>query len=403
MYHHNPDARSAGRYPAEFLSLLSAQGARESQRCLASWDRLAQGATPIYNLPKLAEQLNLGAVSIKDESCRSPLKSFKVLGAPYALAQWIGRKYPDWEVQQVLAGGYRDYLATQTVISATDGNHGRALAAAAQSAGCRCVIVLHAEVSLEREQAIADYGAEIVRVDGNYDASVSEAAQLAASHDWQVISDTSYAGYEAVPRDVMQGYALIAAEVVEHIDSTGQRPYTHLVLQGGVGGLAAGVASYLWEHYGSDCPQFIVVEPRQADCLYQSALRGTPSAATGSVDSLMAGLACGEPSPLAWRVLQDAVDHFVLVEDDRAVQAMRALATGLYGDIPLVAGESGAAGLAALMAISETPSLAATIGLDRHSRLLLLNTEGATAPKIYSDCVGMDEDQVLALQQQWQS
>ena len=246
----------------------------------------------------------------------------------------------------MLQGEYADALRDWVVISATDGNHGRALAAAARSAGCRCVIVLHAHVGQEREDAIAALGAEIVRVPGDYDASVREAQRLAAQHGWQVVSDTSYEGYEQVPRDVMQGYAVIATEVMEQAGDR-EPPFTHVVLQGGVGGFAAAIVSALWQAYGAQRPAFIVVEPVQADCLAQSALAARPARASGSVDSVMAGLACGETSPLAWRFLQPAVETFVTVEDEVAVQAMRILAQGSEDDPPVLAGESGGAGVAA--------------------------------------------------------
>lgn len=286
---------------------------------------------------------------------------------------------------RLMAGDYRRELGGFTVISATDGNHGRALAAAAQALGCRCVIVLHARVSTEREQAIAAYGAEIVRIAGNYDASVAEAARLATENGWQVVSDTSYAGYEDIPRDVMQGYAVLAAEAVEQ--AAGGR-FTHVFLQGGVGGLAAGVASYLWELQGEARPVFVIVEPRQADCLFQSARTGEPVSATGAVDSVMAGLACGETSPLAWRFLRPCADWFMTIEDAEAVAAMRVLAVGGEHDLPIVAGESGVAGLAGLMALCREPALAERAGLDAASRVLVINTEGDTAPSVYDSLVG---------------
>ena len=186
-------------------------------------------------------------------------------------------------------------LRDDTVISATDGNRGRGLAAAARDAGCPCVIALHALVSAERDRAIAALDARIVRVAGNYGDSVQEAARLAAAHGWQVISDTSYEGYEDIPRDVMQGYGAIAAEITEQAG-----PFSHVILQGGVGGLAAGLTSCWWELLGAARPRFIVVEPAQADCLLQSAIQARAAHATGSVDSVMAGLARGEASPLAW-------------------------------------------------------------------------------------------------------
>jgi diaminopropionate ammonia-lyase family len=287
------------------------------------------------------------------------------------------------------------------VISATDGNHGRALAAAARSMGCRCVVVLHAHVSAEREAPIAALGAEVVRVTGNYDESVQEAARLAEVNGWQVVSDTSYDGYEEIPRDVMQGYGIIVDELLETTPMGGPCPYTHVVLQGGVGGMAAGVVSHFWERYGAVRPTFIVVEPEQADCLLQSARRGRPSQATGSVDSVMAGLACGETSPLAWRFLQPSIDVFMTVSDDDAVDAMRALAKGDAGDMPVVSGESGAAGLAGLTVLAGDAEARRHAGLEATSRVLLLNTEGATAPALFQALTGLHADEVRSAQARW--
>jgi len=291
------------------------------------------------------------------------------------------------------------------VISATDGNHGRGLAAAAGDAGCHCVIVLHAEVSQEREDAIAAYGARIVRIGGDYDDSVEEAARLAAENGWQVVADTSYDGYEEIPRDVMQGYGIISEEVTEQLAQKNiYKEYTHIFLQGGVGGLPAGVIAYFWELHGEQRPRFIVVEPAQADCLLQSALQGTAARASNdSIDSVMAGLACGAASPLAWRFLKQSVDHFMTVEDDGVASAMRLLAQGSERDVPVLAGESGVAGLVALQALAEAPALAEQIGLDASSRVLIINTEGATAPQLYRQLVGEEPEAVLQRQSAWLS
>ena len=347
----------------------------------------------------------MAQVSVKDESVRSPLASFKALGAPIALVRQLLRLHPGLDPAAVLSGRYAAQLQGYTVVSATDGNHGRALAAAAQDAGCACVIVLHAHVSAEREQAIARFGARIVRIAGNYDESVHEAARLAAANGWQVVSDTSYAGYEDIPRDVMQGYGTIAAELIEQTGAQAGQPgaFTHVFLQGGVGGLAAGVAATLWEYQGAARPCCIVVEPAQADCLMQSALQGRPARATGSVDSVMAGLACGETSPLAWRFLDPGIDHFMTVEDSAAIAAMRTLAAGSAQDVPIVAGESGAAGLAALQVLRSDPALAAQAGLDAQARVLLINSEGATAPQVYQELVGEAAASVAARQTRWQA
>ena len=392
-------------YPDDLRDIMDIQKAAEGRIWLSAWPRLNEKGTPLYSLPDLAAALGVADILVKDESERSVLGSFKALGAPIALVRLILRRFPQqrFEARGLLAGEYRSALAGFTVISATDGNHGRALAAAAQSVGCRCVIVLHAQVSLEREAAIAAYGAEIVRISGNYDESVAEAAALAERNGWLVVSDTSYEGYEEIPRDVMQGYGNIAAEVVEATAAPGGAgpAFSHVFLQGGVGGLAAGIASYLWELYGERRPTFVVVEPEQADCLYQSAIAGKATRATGSVDSVMAGLACGETSPLAWRFLQPSVDFFMTVQDDDAVGAMRRLAAGSARDIPLVAGESAVAGLAGLVRIVASPGLAAEVGIDARSRVLIISTEGATAPSVYADLVGETAASVLSRQHAW--
>jgi len=395
--------RSARRpYDPVLRGLLSVAEGRAARARLSTWSGLSGAATPSWSLPGLARALGIAELTVKDESSRSSLGSFKALGAPNALVKLIQRRFADrhWTPADLLAGRHVQALAGFVVISATDGNHGRALAAAANSVGCRCVIVLHAHVSTEREQAIADFGAEIVRITGDYDESVNEAARLAAVNAWEVVSDTSYEGYEEVPRDVMQGYGVIAAELVESTTDA-ECPWTHVILQGGVGGMAAGIVSGLWDRYGERRPTFIVVEPEQADCLLQSAIAGAPARASGSVDSVMAGLACGETSPLAWRFLEPSIDVFMTVSDVQAERAMRDAASGLHGDVPILAGESGIAGLAALQQLMPSAEGRRAAGLEGRSRVLLINTEGATAPSVYAGIVGRPAADVLDAQRRW--
>jgi N-carbamoyl-L-amino-acid hydrolase len=398
----NPLARRSP-YDADLQAVMNLATARQSRAWLRPWAGLNPEPTPRWDLPRLAARLGVAQIALKDESTRSPLASFKTLGAPIALLRLILRRWPEagFTPESLWAGRHAAQLRDYTVISATDGNHGRALAAAAQSLGCRCVIVLHAQVSLEREAPIAALGAQIVRIAGNYDDSVVEAARLAAAHGWQVVSDTSYEGYEDIPRDVMQGYAVVADEVLDSAPPGNACPYTHVLLQGGVGGMAAGLASVFWERYGAQRPTLVVVEPSQADCLQQSALQGAPARATGTVDSVMAGLACGETSPLAWRFLQPSIDGFLTVDDAAAEAAMRLLGEGVGGDVPVVSGESGAAGLAGLMALLQDPAQARAMGLDAQSRVLLISTEGATAPGVFQAIVGRSAEAVLAAQRDW--
>lgn len=401
----NPRA-SRCTYPTNLQEVMSVSSAHESRDWLSSWEHLSQNATPLWELPGIAEELGIARFWVKDESTRSPLASFKALGAPIALIRLILRLMPQesFDPKGLITGQYQERLRDFTVISATDGNHGRALAAAAQSVGCKCVIVLHANVSTEREAAIAEYGARIIRIEGNYDESVEHTATVAEQNGWPVVSDTSYEGYEIVPRDVMQGYGTIAAELIEQTTGNAKAacPFTHVFLQGGVGGMAAGISSYLWEVYQDQRPIFVMVEPHQADCLYQSAVQGRPAKATGSVDSVMAGLACGETSPLAWRFLEPSVDFFLTISDDDAVSAMRRLARGSATDIPIVAGESGVAGLAALQILVSDSETAKKVGIDSDSRVLIISTEGATAPTVYESLVGESGEAVIARQRQWQ-
>lgn len=404
----NPRAQRAP-YPDALRSIMNIEAADQSHAWLKQWPLISPTATPCRSLTELAQQLGIAALFVKDESHRSDLGSFKALGAPIALVRLVLRAYPaaGFTAGTLFRGEHAAALHDFTVISATDGNHGRALAAAARSIGCRCVIVIHRHVSDERRLAIEQFGAEVVRIDGGYDDSVQEAATLAEVNRWHVVSDTSYEGYETIPRDVMQGYGAIAAEAIaqniahKHSDVANAAPWSHVFIQGGVGGLAAGIVSYMAEYFGERRPAFVMVEPVQADCLYQSALLGVAAHASGSVDSVMAGLACGDTSPLAWRFLATHVDFFMTVDDSQAVDAMRVLATGAARDVPIVAGESGAAGLAGLIDVAGNTASRELIGLDNNARVLLINTEGATAPALYRQLIGRSAEDVLTAQKQW--
>jgi len=238
----NPHAMRCA-YPVPLQQLLNIDQAAESRRWLSGWRALFGSPSPLWALPGLARQLGVAHIGLKDESSRSPLASFKVLGAPVALLRLILRQWPDagFSPADLLAGRHAAQLKDWVVISATDGNHGRALAAAARG-GLPLCVVLHAQVSPEREAPIAALGAEIVRITGNYDASVQRPPAWRRCTAGMSCSDTSYPGYEDVPRDVMQGYAVIADELWQ-ADPAPRPDYTHVILQGGVGGFAAGVLS----------------------------------------------------------------------------------------------------------------------------------------------------------------
>ena len=360
------------------IVVLPEPGFRRARAEISSWAGYAP--TKLHDLPDIARQAGFAAVRLKDEGSRFELGSFKALGGAYAVAQVLCAEFSRIGVannansEDLVAGRYADAARRITVTSATDGNHGRSVAWGAQRFGCACVIFVHATVSAGRVDAIARYGAEVRRVAGNYDDSVREASRVAAAEGWFVVSDTSWEGYTAIPVEVMQGYRLMADEAADQWQGA---PPTHAFIQGGCGGAAAAVSVHLRSRYAPP-PALIVAEPDRAACLFASAERGALTVIPGELDTLMAGLACGEPSLLAWHELDRAAAAFMAVPDAAAVACMRLLAKA-----GIVAGESGVAGLAGLLLAAADPGARATLGLSERSRVLLFSTEGATDPLVY--------------------
>jgi diaminopropionate ammonia-lyase len=242
-------------------------------------------------------------------------------------------------------------------------------------------------VSVVREEAIAKYGAIVNRIKGNYDESVHIAAEVAESNGYYVVSDTSYEGYTDIPKDVMQGYTVMVDEAMKQMEEVP----THVFLQGGVGGFPAAVVSYLVESL--DCPPiFVVVEPTNADCLFQSAVNGEPTVVHGDLDTVMAGLACGEVSLLAWSILESYVPHFLTIHDDSVSKTMQLLANR---DKPIIAGESAVAGLAGFLIATNDDSLKSKLMLNENSRILFFGTEGDTDETMYKQLVGRSSEEVM--------
>ena len=260
-------------------------------------------------------------------------------------------------------------------------------------AAARCVVFLPGPVSVGRERAIAAQGAAIVRIAGSYDEAVRACADEAQAKGWLLVSDTSHAGGDEAPSRVMHGYTMLVDEIGDAL--AGATP-THLFVQAGVGGLAAAVIGAFRQDLGADSPKGVVVEPATADCLYQSALAGRPSPASGNLDTVMACLAAAEVSPLAWRVLDCAAFAFMALDDAVAVDAMRFAAAPLAEDPALVLGESGAASLGGLIAAAGDPAARAALGLGEASQVLVIGSEGATDPEIYRHLVGRDPAAVAA-------
>jgi len=372
-----------GAWPAALDEILHPDVVQRALDEIRQWPGYAP--TPLRSLDGLAGELGLGGIWYKDEAPRFGLGSFKALGGAYAvlnlLAEQLGADFAD-----IRAGGLASAASAITVATATDGNHGRSVAWGAQQFGCHCVIYIHAEVSEGRKAAMEAFGAEVVRVDGNYDESVRRAAADAAANGWHIVSDTSYPGYTELPRHVMAGYTLMLDEVCAQLPA-GTR-LSHSIAQGGVGGLAGAVCGYFWQRFGAQRPRSLIVEPAFADCLYQSAMAGRATAVDIREETLMAGLSCGEVSYLGWQILSRGTHDFLSINDDTVAPSMRLLADGAGGAAPLVAGESAIAGLALLIAAMQRPELAAALGLDGASQVLLIGTEGATDAAIYQQLVG---------------
>ncbi len=321
--------------------------------------------TPLVELPSLAKEFGVARLAIKDESKRFGLNAFKVLGASWAVHRFMRGK----------SGSF-------TFATATDGNHGRAVAWSAKRLGQKAVIFVPSNTVKARIAAIQGEGAEVVVVDGTYDETVKRAAADAAKNGWQVISDTAYPGYVEIPRWIMEGYLTLFRE----IESQSEGEWDVCLLQAGVGGLAC--AGALHFRRAGKKTVLLSVEPTDADCLAESIASpdGSMREARGKQNSIMAGLNCGTPSMLAWPVIRATFAGFLAVDDSWAEDAMKRLAkTGV------VSGESGAAGLAGLAALCTDPALAAArreSALAPDARVLLVSTEGDTDPANYRRIVG---------------
>jgi diaminopropionate ammonia-lyase len=350
--------------------------------------------TPLKRLSNLASRLGLGSIWVKDESARFRLNAFKALGGSFAIYRFICEKVnrPNLSYADLMSEEIRAELGDITFTSATDGNHGKGLAWATRKLEFPCIIYVHKNTTQARIAAIAEYGAEVRVVDGNYDDAVRQCERDARANGWQVISDTSWPGYEDVPKWVMQGYTTLLAETQEQFAAQGIVKPTHIFLQAGVGAFAAAMIAFYEKLFGDAAPISVVVEPREAACLYHSVDvdDGQPHSISGDLDTIMAGLACGEPSPLAWDILRDCADFIVTAPDYVAAKGMRMYGVPLRGDPYVISGESGAVTLGALAFIMEYEGAAALreqLQLNENSRVLLINTEGNTDPDYFRNVV----------------
>ena len=349
--------------------------------------------TELKKLNHLAEYLRVGAFYVKDESYRFGLNAFKGLGGSYCIGKYIGEKcgIPEEQLtyEKLKSEEVRKDTEQLTFVTATDGNHGRGIAWTAHELGIKAVVYMPNGSAEERLENIRKLGAEASITDLNYDDTVRFAAQCEKEKGWVLVQDTAWEGYEKIPTWIMQGYTTMALEAIEQLQ--GERP-THIFLQAGVGAMAGAVAAFFADYYQEAKPAIVIVEPNKADCIYCTAEAndGKIRIVTGDMDTIMAGLACGEPCTVGWEMLKRYADYFVSMPDKVAAKGMRVLGNPLTGDERIISGESGAATtgfVTELMTNESLEYLRKTLGMNEESKVLCFSTEGDTDKKNYRDIV----------------
>jgi diaminopropionate ammonia-lyase len=383
---------NAMAYKGEKVSIefLGEEEIRKARRFHESFPQYTK--TPLVNLRNLAERLGVQGIYVKDEAHRFGLNAFKVLGGSYAIGRYLGQRLgkdiSELSYNELTSEAVREQLGEITFVTATDGNHGRGVAWTANKLKQKSVVYMPKGSSPERLSNIVKEGAEASIVDMNYDDAVRLAAQNAKKQGWVVVQDTAWEGYEEIPTWIMQGYGTMASEALDQLRELGVEKPTHIFIQAGVGSLASAVQGYFASIYKEECPVIVVVESDMAACLFKGvdAEDGAPRIVTGDMPTIMAGLACGEPNTIAWKVLRDYSNFFVACSDWVSAKGMRILGNPLKGDAPVISGESGAvtAGLvAAIMQYSDMKELRERLHLNENSKVLLFSTEGDTDPDMY--------------------
>ncbi len=357
--------------------------------------------TPLASLEHAAKRLGLKGLFVKDESYRFGLNAFKVLGGSYAvaceIAKAVGRDISEMDYPYLTGECLREEFGQATFFTATDGNHGRGVAWSARQLGQKAVVLMPEGTVKARFDNIAREGAKVTIEDANYDECVRRASALAAQAEHGfVVQDTAWEGYEETPCRIMQGYGTMADEAAQQLREAGHERPTHVLIQAGVGSLAGAVQGYYANLYGEKGPKVILLEADAADCHYQSALAadGRIRIVTGELNTMMAGLACGEPNPISFDLLKNHAACFVSCPDWVSASGMRLLARPDEGDPAIVSGESGAIGMGFIAAVMTEPQYAElreAAGLDEDSVVLMFSTEGATDPENYRRIVEKDE------------
>ena len=347
----------------KILNSLSKKDIDEAYSSISGWK--GYSPTPLIELNKLSKELNLNKIFYKDESKRFDLKSFKALGGAYA-------------VEKISKGNKEIVVAT-----ATAGNHGRSVAWGAKRLGLKCKIFISEFVTDARGKAIADLGADVIKVKGNYENSLIECIKQSTQNNWQIVQDVAWKDYMVVPKYTMAGYTIMMKEIVDQIE---QNKISHIILQAGVGGMAgamiAGIARYL-----DNIPKIIVVEPDSAACVLESIRTGKIEKIHIKRESLMGGMSCGEVSLVPWKILKNSVKYCISLPDDDIAKTMKLLGNASFSNDKIVAGENSAPGVICLITCCEDSKIKEKIELNQDSNILLIGCEGDTDQEMYQKLI----------------
>lgn len=329
--------------------------------------------TPLVHFPLLANKYKVGNIYIKNEAFRFGLNAFKGLGASYAIHKLIEKGN-----------------AADTFCTATDGNHGRAVAWASRLSGKKAVIFVPKDTTENRIRAIENEGATVIKTDQNYDETCRISESVSEKEGWQLVQDTAWDGYEEIPAQIMAGYLTLCKELEESIHGPTDPKINIVFLQAGVGSFAAAVTWYYLNRYGNKMPKIVLVEPYEADGFLESFKQGKRSTPNGNYQTIMAGLNCGLPSSTAWDILKNGIDATIRIKDKYAERAIRQLYYPEGNDPSVIAGESGVGGLAgfiALMTNDNLNELKTHLQISERSNILFISTEGATDPDVFKKII----------------
>jgi diaminopropionate ammonia-lyase len=350
----------------QILRSISKDDIDDAYNSISKWEGYAP--TPLISLNKLSKELSLKNIFYKDEDKRFDLKSFKALGGAYA-------------VEKVTKGNKDIVVAT-----ATAGNHGRSVSWGARRLGLKCKIFISEFVSEARGQAMADLGADVIKVKGNYEKSLIECIKQSTENNWQIVQDVAWKDYMLVPKYTMAGYSVMMREIVDQINN---EKITHIILQAGVGGMAgamvAGIARYL-----DNIPTTIVVEPDSAACVLESIRTGKIEKIDIKRESLMGGMSCGEVSLVPWEILKHSVKHCISLPDDDIGKTMKLLGNSSFSDQQIIAGENSAPGVIGLIASCEDQNIKEKLKLDQNSNVLIIGCEGDTDKEMYQKLISQN-------------